>query len=181
MKKPMKGKKTLPKIEIGSYHAGGIVFHIDETGKHGLVMAPIQGDKENSDVMDYYDVEDVEWGPMGLDVPGTPTNVGSGRSNTDLILAATPGIKTAASVCRDLTLNGFSDWYLPSLKELVLLHESLFDSEWHCMDGGYYWSSNQDYAFHAFVFSLGYEFYEEGDCSTMHKNYAFYVLPIRSF
>jgi len=184
MKKPTKGKKTLPKIEIGSYHAGGIVFYIDETGEHGLVMAPIQGDKENSDVMDYYEVEDVEWGPMGLDVPGTNgtfANLGSGRSNTDLILAATPGIKTAASFCRDLNLNGYNDWFLPSLEELVLLHESLFDSEWHCMDGGFYWSSNQDYAFHAFVFSLGYDLYEEGDCRTRHKNKSIYVLPIRSF
>ena len=181
MKKPTKGKKTLPKIEIGSYHAGGIVFHIDETGEHGLVMAPIQGDKENSDVMDYYEVERVEWGPMGLDVPGISTNLGYGRSNTDLILAATPGIKTAASVCRDLNLNGYNDWFLPSVDELDLLHDNLIGSEWFCMDSGAYWSSNQDYPFHAFKFSLGYEFYEEGDCRTCHKNFEMYVLPIRSF
>jgi hypothetical protein len=181
MKKTTKGKKTLPKIEIGSYHAGGIVFYIDETSEHGLVMAPIQGNKENSDLLDYYEVEEVEWGPMGLDVPGTFTDLGYGLSNTDLILAATPGIKTAASVCRDLKLNGYNDWFLPSVGELRLLHDELFDSDWYCMDGGSYWSSNQDYPFHAFEFSLGCEFYEEGDCRTFHKNEACYVLPIRSF
>jgi hypothetical protein len=126
MKKTTKGKKTLPKIEIGSYHAGGIVFYIDETGEHGLVMAPIQGDKENSDVMDFYEPVRVEWGPFMLDVSGTDCGIGSGRSNTDLILAATPGIITAASVCRDLTLNGYNDWFLPSLFELVRMDFVLF-------------------------------------------------------
>ena len=154
MKKTTKGKKTLPKIEIGSYHAGGIVFYIDETGEHGLVFAPIKGDKVKSDVVEYYEPVDAEWVPMGLDVPGTFKEIGSGRSNTDLILSATPGFITAASICRDLTLNGYNDWFLPSIDELFEIYrcKSLKRSR---KSGIFVWSSSQYDPFYAWVMFFG--------------------------
>lgn len=169
MKKTTKGKKTLPKIEIGSYHAGGIVFYIDETGEHGLVMAPIGGLNSGSVEYEFYDSDLVQWGAMGIDIATTD----DGRSNTDLVLAATPGIKTAASVCRDLTLNGYSDWYLPSLSELDLIYDCPSIDMNEC---GCFWSSEQDYPFHAWVFNFDYrQFF------THHKDCEIDVLPIRSF
>ncbi len=173
MKKTTKGKKTLPKIEIGSYHAGGIVFYIDETGEHGLVMAPIEGFESLTDEYDYIVAEPTQWGPMGLDVPGTSKELGSGRSNTDLILAATPGIETAASVCRDLNLNGYNDWFLPSLFDLDLICDcpSIDMNERGC-----FWSSTQDYSFHAWVLNFDYRLFDND-----HKDSEIEVLPIRSF
>ena len=175
MKNPTKGKKTLPKIEIGSYHAGGIVFYIDETGEHGLVMAPIEGfesltDEYESIVCDspqWYDY--TQWGAMGVDIATTD----DGRSNTDLILAATPGLITAASVCRDLTLNGYNDWFLPSRSELDLIYDcrSIDMNERGC-----FWSSEQDYPFHAWLYD-----FDSGNYSPWAKSAEFNLLPIRSF
>lgn len=40
------------------------------------------------------------------------------RTNTDKIVAALGNGNYAAKLCSDLVLNGFSDWYLPSIEEL---------------------------------------------------------------
>jgi len=177
MKKPTKGKKTLPKIEIGSYHAGGIVFHIDETGKHGLVVAPIIGDKVKSDVVEFYEPVRVEWGPFMLDVLGTDCEIGSGRSNTDLILAATPGLITAASVCRDLTLNGYNDWFLPSLFELNRMNFVLFFKGLFRFDRTQLvWSSTQVNPGNAWGMTFG-----DGNLYPSSKAKDFRVRAVRAF
>jgi len=177
MKDPTKGKKTLPKIEIGSYHAGGIVFYIDETGEHGLVVAPIIGDKVKSDVVEFYKPVRVEWGPFMLDVSGTDCEIGSGRSNTDLILAATPGLITAASVCRDLTLNGYNDWFLPSLFELNRMYFVLFFKGLFRFDRTQLvWSSTQASPGSAWAMN-----FDDGDVYGSHKNNDYQVRAVRAF
>lgn len=58
--------------------------------------------------------EDIAWGEYGKDVPGTSSRT-DGKANTDaMVLASCP----AALRVRDLTIDGHSDWYLPSLGEL---------------------------------------------------------------
>ena len=178
MKKTTKGKKTLPKIEIGSYHAGGIVFYIDETGEHGLVMAPIEGFESLTDEYDYIVAEPTQWGPMGLDVPGTSKGLGSGRSNTDLILAATPGIETAASVCRDLNLNGYNDWYLPSRDDLSLMYQNVHTQNLGNFSYQFYWSSSQSYTGSAWALHFGTgNFYQSSSKTSVNVQ----VRAVRAF
>jgi len=176
MKKPTKGKKTLPKIEIGSYHAGGIVFYIDETGEHGLVMAPISGDKVKSHFVEFYKPVMVEWGPFMLDVSGTDREIGSGRSNTDRILAATPGRITAASVCRDLTLNGYNDWFLPSINELVEMGFVLSSKGPVRFKKNWVWSSTQ-----STPGSAWHMYFYNGVVNYDHKFYIKLVRAVRAF
>lgn len=98
---------------IGESYAGGIVFYIDGSGNHGLVCAPS-------------DQGAAVWGCMGTTMSCADTSVGSGQSNTVAILANcfTSGI--AAQVCDNLSLNGYSDWFLPSSGELNLMYARLF-------------------------------------------------------
>jgi hypothetical protein len=117
-------------LAIGMTHAGGIVFYIDGTGQHGLVCAPFdQG---------YY-----IWGCRGTNI-STSTVLGGGQLNTSLILSGCGQRPIAASVCADLVLNGYNDWFLPSIDELSMMYSNLktqgiggFSNEW-------YWSSSQD-------------------------------------
>lgn len=122
---------TTASLQIGTEYAGGIVFYIDETGKHGLVCAP-------SD--QYYGF----WGCYGVNVPGVKsTAFGTGSANTALIVAT--GLPSAAKVCDDLVLNGFDDWYLPSLDELTMMKNNLYKNGkggFSTFYGGYYWSSS---------------------------------------
>jgi hypothetical protein len=111
-------------------YAGGIIFDLDSSGQHGLVCAP-------------FDQGAVPWGCIGTNIPNTTTAVGSGAINTALILASCTFRPNAASVCEDLVLNGYSDWYLPSLGELQLIYNRLYNQGLGGFGGLWSWSSSQ--------------------------------------
>jgi hypothetical protein len=132
-----------PPLAIGMSFAGGIIFHLDNTGEHGLVCAP--SDQGN-----------FQWGCYGINIlnhigMGTETILGFGATNTDYIMAGCTERPIAASVCADLVLNGFSDWYLPSISELQLMYSRLHLQGLGGFDNGYsfYWSSSQSNEFSA--------------------------------
>lgn len=60
----------------------------------------------------------VDWGCSGT-VVGTSDAMGSGLTNTNAILAACATRPIAASVAKDYTGGGFTDWYLPSTLEWI--------------------------------------------------------------
>jgi hypothetical protein len=45
------------------------------------------------------------------------TVIGTGNTNTNLIVAVQGNGNYAAKICYDLVLNGYSDWFLPSRDE----------------------------------------------------------------
>lgn len=100
--------------------AGGIVFYVDETGFHGLEAAPVD------------QASNAEFGCDGIDIPGAENKeFGSGAQNTADILAAncepeTLGNSVAADVTANYSLNGFDDWYLPSIRELDALYHARY-------------------------------------------------------
>jgi len=126
---------------IGSFHSGGIVFFLDSTGEHGLVCATS-------------DQGSFPWGCYGTNI-GTSTSIGTGQINSNLILSQCSNRPIAASVCDDLILNGYSDWYLPSKDELDILYTNLRN---HPVAGfgnsGWYWSSSQTYSLAAWFLFL---------------------------
>jgi len=142
-------EKTFKRLEIGSTYAGGVIFYFDSTGQHGLVCAP--SDQGN-----------FQWGCYGTpDIVGTFTAFGTGQANTNLILSGCSQRPIAASVCDDLVLNGYSDWYLPSLGELQLMYSNLHGQG----IGGFsntayswYWSSSQGSPYSAWLM----DFYNGG-------------------
>lgn len=96
---------------IGQNYAGGIVFYLDGTGNHGLVCSP-------SDQGGY------NWGCEGASIP-TSNDFGTGATNTAAMVASCAEANTAAKICDNLTLNGYSDWFLPSSAELSLMFSNL--------------------------------------------------------
>ena len=128
---------TTNPVTIGSNHAGGIVFYVDGTGQHGLVCAPNdQG---------FY-----EWGCHGTNINGTLTLLGTGQANTNQILSGCSARPIAASICDNLVLNGYSDWYLPSINEAQLMYSNLFlQNIGGFTNGVRYWSSSQVNTNHA--------------------------------
>jgi TonB-dependent SusC/RagA subfamily outer membrane receptor len=138
------GKDTTFKAEyvIGDYLNGGYIFYIDESGEHGLVCA--QSDQSQTAI----------WGDC------TPTGakektIGSGNQNTSDIVSGCSAPETAARLCYDLELNGYSDWFLPSVNELYLMYTNLYQKGLGDFQRTYYWSSTQD-KFGAWVVSFYY-------------------------
>jgi len=95
------------------------------------------------------EIEDVAWGEYNKNVPGTSSRT-DGKANTDaMVLANCP----AALRVRDISIEGHTDFYLPSLGELNSASANvpeIFSEE------GYYWTSTQDSRSYAFV--QGFEY-----------------------
>jgi hypothetical protein len=103
-------------IGIGDTLQGGIIFWLDGNGG-GLIAAPF--DQSTG----------AEWGCYGTNIPGAErTAVGTGYLNTIDIISAnctsSNGSPTAADICANLTLGGYSDWFLPSKRE----HHELYSN-----------------------------------------------------
>ncbi|MBI5220014.1 MAG: DUF1566 domain-containing protein [Bacteroidia bacterium] len=147
-------------VLIGDWFRGGIVFYTDGTG-HGLI-APQQDQSSG-----------VQWGCYGISIPGA-VSLTDGAANTAAIVAACSTRPIAASICDSLTLNGYSDWFLPAKDQLNYLYQQ------HSLVGGfsvnYYWSSSECYASYA---------WEQGFSSGSQGNFSKYsngsVRCVRSF
>ena len=116
-------------LAIGDIYQGGIIFYLDGNGG-GLIAAPSDQSPHE------------EWGCYGTSVAGADgTAIGTGAQNTIDILNGCSQAGTAADICANLTLGGYSDWFLPSKDELneMYLNKAVI--------GGFandnYWSSTE--------------------------------------
>ena len=118
-------------IAIGDNYQGGIVFYIDQTGDHGLVVA--EADLPTN----------MQWGCPSVNI-STSSAVGEGSQNTANILAGCTSSGIAARECSDLTAAGYTDWFLPSVDEWQLIHDNLFvNGLGNFIPNGIYWTSTQ--------------------------------------
>ena len=167
---------------IGDTYQGGIVFYLD-SNSGGLIAAPT-------------DQGQAEWGCYGTTISGADgTAIGTGAQNTIDIEAGctTPG--TAADICANLTLGGYSDWFLPSKDELNLMWTNigqgntlglgnlgyyLIESNRFGFSDGSYWSSTESGGSNAWRqnFYNGLQYYTNG---TGTKSFNFSVRAIRAF
>lgn len=85
------------------------------------------------------------WCKADVDVAGaTGTEVGTGLANTDAIIAVPEcAVGTAAAVARAYAGGGLTDWFLPSVGELVRLKQAKVGTLSEAA-GDLYWSSTQD-------------------------------------
>ena len=117
-------------LSIGDTFEGGIVFYLDGNGG-GLIAAPT--DQSTA----------AEWGCFLTLIGADGTAIGTGNQNTIDIEAGctTPG--TAADICANLTLGGYSDWFLPSKDELNEMFINLYLQGIGGFGPNVYWSSTE--------------------------------------
>lgn len=125
-----------------------LVYKVGETGPAGGIVFYDKG--ERTDGWRYLEAAPARtevfaaW-PEALVPIDTETKVGSGRSNTELLVKAdSAGSETAATACDTLAIKTYSDWFLPSKDELSLLFTNLARTgkDSFLKEGYAYWSSS---------------------------------------
>ena len=119
-------------FSMGQHIGGGVVFYVDQTGNHGLISSTVD---ESIYAL---------WGCFGTLIgPGAEhMELGTGDTNTTAIVngCSDPGI--AAKICDTLTLNGYTDWYLPAIIELDSMYVHR-DTIGNFSPTAWYWSSTE--------------------------------------
>ena len=163
------GNNNNSDLAIGDTHQGGIIFYLDGNGG-GLIAAPIDQSS------------DAEWGCYGTLISGADgTAIGTGAQNTIDIEAGCSESGTAADICANLTLGGYSDWFLPSKDELNEMYLNIGQGNALGLGniGGFtdgnFWSSTEynDGAWQQYFFN--------GNSWTSDKNDYCYVRAVRAF
>ena len=137
--------KNIPANEryIGEAFGGGIVFYLDSTKVHGLIMPP--ADQSTS----------AQWGFFKEQIGANGKKIGDGKQNTDMISKTSTDKSIAANICSSLKLNGFSDWVLPSIEELKPMYYNFKAKALGNFSSTQYWSSSETDFNNAWMMNFG--------------------------
>lgn len=157
---------------VGDAVAGGVVAYIFQSGdsgfisgeSHGFIAAPTD---QSSGIV---------WG-INSNTVSTSLAIGSSSTNCANIISVNGSGTYAAKYCSDLSLNGYSDWWLPSYYELQIMcsNKALIGG----FTNGNYWSSTQSVSStsQAYIWNFG-STCVDGDAV---KGYSGLVRAIRYF
>jgi len=138
--------------QIGELYQGGIIFWLDETKQHGLVVAKLDANQGVG----------IQWhnGESGDKTTNAGANgIYAGLSNTQLIVAqqtiddqegnfaalSAKNYSVLSDGVSPCTQKGicYGNWYLPSLNELQLIKAKLYDKGFSAMSPSIYWTSTE--------------------------------------
>ena len=149
--------------------AGGKVFYVSADGLHGLEAAP-----------DHKRIN--KWGCSGVTIEGADgTGMGTGAQNTKNILQQCKERGTAADFVSSYEINGYKDWFLPSVQELMASASVVGPNRMDVM----HWSSTQIDPYVAVAVHLGSN-RQGGAATRTYKNgidskWSTWVRPVRAF
>jgi hypothetical protein len=160
-------------LSVGKYYGGGVIAYLLQSGDsgydplvpHGIIAHP-------TDLTGTF-----AWGCSTSSV-ATGSQIGNGQSNT-LAVSIACDSNSAAFICHTTILNGFSDWYLPSLDELFKLYFNRTAIGGFTTDS--YWSSTQYDGYSSNCCAWKLTFSTTAGAGADSKGSHLRVRPIRSF
>ncbi len=105
----------------GGYFAGYISHTADGNPTHALIVAPRATGATGSG---YTLTTNLQWKTANTTTAGT-TSAFDGAANTAAMVTAGIADHPAANFCKNLSIGGFTDWYLPATNELEIAYFNL--------------------------------------------------------
>ncbi len=165
---------------VGELYGGGVVFWVDNTGQHGLIISMI--DLSTSQI----------WSNISnQEIGSSAQSDWDGNSNTSAIINQSGHSNSAAKLCTDYSnadygTGIYNDWYLPSITELNHIWNNFYEiqkaldsdgnSTTTTIEQTIYWSSSEFSSTNPWQFS-----FSSGYISTTHKDYYRCVRAVRAF
>ena len=169
---------------VGELYGGGVVFHVDHSGKHGLICSMVDLSYDN-------------WSNIINEIGINAQSPWDGQSNTNAILVQSGHTGGAAKLCDNYTNSNygtgiFSDWFLPSINQLSTLNYAIYEvnkaldtdgnSSTKTIQKLSYWSSSEWKNPGTSNYGNAYYYdFESSKVGWYTKNNPLYVLPIRAF
>ena len=158
-------------LEIGYYHAGGVIFYLDGSGG-GLVCT----------VSDQH--SGIQWYNGSYTTTGaTGTAIGTGQANTTTIISSQCTGSYAAQVCADYNDGTYDDWFLPSKDELnemyinkTTINATAIANGGAAFASNIYWCSSEHSSNYAWAQSFA-----NGSQDYGYKDYPARVRAVRAF
>jgi trimeric autotransporter adhesin len=95
----------------------------------------------------------VVWAKTNTNIGATAENIGTGLSNTNLIIANQGNTGTyGAKIARDYTGGGYTDWFLPSAQELHQLYLATNLLGANALGSNAYYLSSTEYSTTNFIY-----------------------------
>lgn len=159
----------VPTHTLGERYKGGRIFHLEDGGKSGLIVHEM----------------DTESNVFWANISGYPnyvtgassTAIGTGKANTDLMLAKPCCQNNAVKYVDQLIVDEFDDYYMPSEMELKALYNA---RKLVGISNGVYWSSTEVTGTYDWKKARCIDF-SNGTTYTRDKNNGFRVRGIRRF
>jgi hypothetical protein len=107
-----------PPLVIGQAYAGG--FYAGQIGvggvaTHNLVIGPLSSAQNAS----------IQWKNANTHTDGADSVIDGPQNTADMVADGNSTVYPAAHFCNDLTIGGFSDWYMPAKNELEVCYFNL--------------------------------------------------------
>jgi hypothetical protein len=105
----------------GGFFAGYISHTADGSPTHALIVAPRE---TGATGVGYTLTTNLEWKTTNTTTAGTTSDF-DGAANTAAMVTAGIADHPAANFCKNLSIGGFTDWYLPARRELDIAYFNL--------------------------------------------------------
>ena len=110
---------TTSALAVGDAYAGGFYagqIGVSSVATHNLVVGPVASAQSGGNI---------KWKNANSSTAGADSDIDGPQNTADMVADGDATVYPAAHFCNDLTIGGYSDWYMPAKNEVEVCYYNL--------------------------------------------------------